>query len=87
MYFDIPAPLTALIDSGIAFVYSFEPYVAPTVVLGKFQEVNAWKGMVIDSMLKLSYLALGDTLTLLATRYSPRLCGQLCASARRNDWL
>jgi len=33
MHIDLPAPLTALIDGGIEFIYSFEPSVAPTVVL------------------------------------------------------
>jgi hypothetical protein len=40
MHIDIPAPLTALIDSGIGFVYSFEPYIGPTVVLGKYKALH-----------------------------------------------
>jgi hypothetical protein len=35
MHIDLPVSLTQAIDGSIAFVYSLEKYVAPTVVLGE----------------------------------------------------
>jgi hypothetical protein len=31
----LPPAVTAFLDSGLEFVYSFQPYAEPTVVLGK----------------------------------------------------
>jgi hypothetical protein len=43
MYIDLPLPLTDAIDASIAFVYSLEEYVAPTVVLGEIPTVKTAK--------------------------------------------
>jgi hypothetical protein len=32
----LPDAITKVLDAGIAFIYSFQPMVEPTVVLGRF---------------------------------------------------
>jgi hypothetical protein len=32
----LPDEITKVVDSGIAFIYSFQPIIEPTVVLGLF---------------------------------------------------
>ncbi len=36
----LPEFLRTGIESGIEFAYSFEPYFAPTVVLGEFDDIH-----------------------------------------------
>lgn len=41
----LPEPVTHLLDAGLDFIYGLEPYVAPTVVLGKSAETTSRIGL------------------------------------------